>query len=83
MDIGTCCNEEIKMTVKGEAVRVEKLAKIGANVLGGSVYMGKLKAAQDRIVAVHEWVFRTKVGGGDEVVHDLASLQKQVSTLGS
>ena len=51
----------MRVNIRGEQVRFDKLALLGRNVLGGSVYLSNLDG---RVWAVAEWPFRIWRGGG-------------------
>ncbi len=81
--------EELNLTWKGEKLRVEKLARIGGNVHGGSVFAGMMLPGH-KMVAVAEWNFRVRgggkkerksTGGGGGAVHDEATLTKQLASV--
>ena len=48
----------MRVNIRGEQVRFDKLALLGRNVLGGSVYLSNLDG---RVWAVAEWPFRIDI----------------------
>jgi translation initiation factor 2-alpha kinase 4 len=82
------CQEEVRVNVRGEQVRFDKLAPVGRNVLGGTVYLGNLAG---KVLAVSEWPFKTSRGKVKKLappsspdaddIHDAASLLKQIGSV--
>ena len=84
----TFCQEEVRLNVRGEQVRFDKLALLGRNALGGSVFLGNLDG---RVWAVAEWPFKIGRGGGKQSrkcpeggsgdVHEAGELLRQFGSI--
>ena len=79
--------KSLSFTMKGEKIRVERLALISNNVQGGSVYCGYLPDLGGKLVAISEWTFlpqtkkTKKVAFCDSYSRDENNFLKQVSTI--
>ena len=77
----------MRVNIRGEQVRFDKLALLGRNVLGGSVFLGNLDG---KVWAVAEWPFKIRQArqskrgaevGGSEDVHEAGELLRQFGSI--
>ena len=84
--------KSLYFTMKGEKVKVERLALVGHNVQGGSVYCGYLPELNGKLVAISEWTVvparplksekaAKKVAFCDNYSRDEKNFLKQLNTI--
>ncbi len=71
--------EDVRVTFKGEELKLQKIANLGGNALGGVVHLAKLN---NKLVAVAEWIFKNKrYDDMNMLTKQLASIEQELQAL--